>query len=369
MAISAYTGLPGSGKSYSIFEHVILPALKAGREVWTNIPFDTEALSAEYDYCPVLFDIDDINNNDRWFSDVLPKGVICVIDEVWRLWPSGLKANNAKADHLEFIAEHRHLVGEAGNSTEIILATQDLSQIAAFARNLVDKTYRMTKLDAVGQNNRFRIDIYQGPATGPNPPKSSLLDQRYGSYKPDVYRYYKSQTKSDIETIGDESRTDNRHNLLTGNWLKYSIAAIVLGVIFVLWAASSVIDYYSDPDPEPSQTANPLPGANSVYPGQTLPLPEPEVENTVVDVIAGRTAYIAFNNGHDPYEYVIAVTDSGQRFRLTFADLDYLGYQLTPINECLVVLEVGKKKYQITCQHQEKRDLINFNMGGNSEST
>ncbi|MDO3651318.1 zonular occludens toxin domain-containing protein, partial [Nocardia mangyaensis] len=159
MAITAYTGLPGSGKSYSIFEHVILPSLKAQRDVWTNIPCDTEKLTNQFGYAPTVFDSGDLADNPKWFSEVLPQGVVCVLDEAWRLWPSGLKANNANPDHLEFIAEHRHLVGESGRSTEIVLATQDLTQIAVFARNLVDKTYRMTKLDAVGQSKRFRIDI------------------------------------------------------------------------------------------------------------------------------------------------------------------------------------------------------------------
>ena len=39
--ITAYVGLPGSGKSYGVCEQVILPALAKGRPVFTNIPFDT----------------------------------------------------------------------------------------------------------------------------------------------------------------------------------------------------------------------------------------------------------------------------------------------------------------------------------------
>ena len=37
MAINAYTGLMGSGKSYEVVENVILPALAAGRRVVTNV--------------------------------------------------------------------------------------------------------------------------------------------------------------------------------------------------------------------------------------------------------------------------------------------------------------------------------------------
>ena len=38
MAIDAYTGLPRSGKSYSVVKNVILPSLRQKRHVYTNIP-------------------------------------------------------------------------------------------------------------------------------------------------------------------------------------------------------------------------------------------------------------------------------------------------------------------------------------------
>ncbi|MCU7813401.1 MAG: hypothetical protein KZQ77_19520, partial [Candidatus Thiodiazotropha sp. (ex Notomyrtea botanica)] len=47
MAIVTYVGLPGSGKSYSVVEHVILPALKNNRTVCTNIPLNKEQLSTD----------------------------------------------------------------------------------------------------------------------------------------------------------------------------------------------------------------------------------------------------------------------------------------------------------------------------------
>lgn len=37
MAISVYTGRPGSGKSYEVVKNVILPAFKTGRRIVTNI--------------------------------------------------------------------------------------------------------------------------------------------------------------------------------------------------------------------------------------------------------------------------------------------------------------------------------------------
>ncbi|ENT7525242.1 TPA: zonular occludens toxin domain-containing protein, partial [Escherichia coli] len=49
MAISAYVGVPGSGKTYEVVCNVIIPAVSSGRRVVTNI----YGLNADkiYDYC------------------------------------------------------------------------------------------------------------------------------------------------------------------------------------------------------------------------------------------------------------------------------------------------------------------------------
>ncbi len=196
MAITAYTGLPGSGKSYGVFQNVIIPALNQGREVWTNIPFDEQKVVEQFGYQPCRFDIEDIKDNPNWFDEVFPPGAIIVIDEVWRLWSSGMKANQIPEGYKSFLAEHRHRVGLNGLSTEVVLVCQDLAQLAYFARTLVDTTFRSVKLDTVGAKNNFRIDIYQGAVTGPRPPEKLLLRKTFGSYKPEVYELYKSHTMS-----------------------------------------------------------------------------------------------------------------------------------------------------------------------------
>lgn len=49
MAISAYVGIPGSGKSYEVVASVIIPACIAGRRIVSNIyGLATQSI---YDYC------------------------------------------------------------------------------------------------------------------------------------------------------------------------------------------------------------------------------------------------------------------------------------------------------------------------------
>ena len=227
MAIDAYTGLPRSGKSYSVVKNVILPSLREGRHVYTNIPL-TEKLKDEFPGQVHQLDA-------KWFSDpnlvdTFPNGAVVILDELWRRWPSGLKANNVNFKDKEFLAEHGHLVDENGNTTRVVLVSQDLSQIAAFARDLVSVTYRSTKLDAVGAESRFRVDIYQGAVTGQRPPKSQLLRSTYDKYESQFYDYYKSSTKSMTGEVGDESRADKRSNI----WTSKAFIGMLIGSVFMI---------------------------------------------------------------------------------------------------------------------------------------
>jgi zona occludens toxin len=108
MSIVAYTGLPGSGKSYGVVEHVIVPALVEGRAVYTNIPLNELEI---FKYLQTKgmnrinihpFSIDDAKEKEGYMAGI-PGGAVIVIDEIWRLWPSGMKANGAKEDHKSFV--------------------------------------------------------------------------------------------------------------------------------------------------------------------------------------------------------------------------------------------------------------------------
>ncbi|MCT7418665.1 zonular occludens toxin domain-containing protein [Pseudomonas aeruginosa] len=48
MAIDAYVGKPGHGKSYGVVEHVIIPSLKQDRHVVTNIPLEVDMLLMDF---------------------------------------------------------------------------------------------------------------------------------------------------------------------------------------------------------------------------------------------------------------------------------------------------------------------------------
>jgi zona occludens toxin len=237
MAIEAYVGLPGHGKSYGVVEHVIIPSIKEGRHVVTNIPLQCDDLIADFGGPGAQI----TQLPEDWFEredmgDFIPPGSVAVLDELWRRWPAGLKANNALLADKSLLAEHRHRVDDKGRSMRIVLVTQDLSQIASWVRILVEQTYKMTKLTAIGSTKKFRVDIYLGAPTGQNIPKSRLIRQTFGQYRKEIYRYYSSATQSATGNVGDESKADKRGTIWRSPLIIFSIVGpLTLGPLLVWW--------------------------------------------------------------------------------------------------------------------------------------
>jgi zona occludens toxin len=356
MAIDAYVGLPGSGKSYGVVENVIVPMLKEGRQVWTNIPCNAEAM---LDFCgsvPMQFHIDDIIEDPNWFFDVLPLGAVVVIDELWRLWPNGLKATQVNPKHKEFLAEHRHMVSEDGFSTQIVLVTQDLSQVSMFARSLVENTYRAVKLNMIGKSNRYRLDVYQGNVTGANPPQRLRLRQLFGKYKKPIFALYQSHTKSKSSGGGAlEEKADSRGNILKGFFFKAAGVFVLVASLFIYWGVGNVSAMYSsDDDKAVKHQSTAMQSSRAVSVKRYEPKKEPPLKESEI--------YIKFNMGSGgSRKYIFSVSDSKSYFDIDPHGLKKLGYRVVMFNECLVRIEFGDTSRLIACK-KEKESFLNLNL-------
>lgn len=332
MAIDAYVGLPGHGKSYGVTEHVIIPSLKEGRHVVTNIPMEREEVLADLGAPGAQL----TQLPEDWFeradmADLCPSGCVLVLDELWRRWPAGLKANQASLADKSLLAEHRHRVDEQGRSMRVVLVTQDLSQLAAWVRILIEQTYKMTKLTAIGSNKKFRVDIYRGAPTGQNIPKKDLVRQTFGQYKPEVYKYYKSATQSATGNVGDESKADGRGNIFKSPLM---IASIVLPIFLVPLGIWYVVGLFSTgfgqvekaeataPKLNTMQISNPLPDAIPPVQAATQQQPEqpvnpPPPKMSEVWQVAGsmtRGADQADKTQHWGRDFVILRSIAGLRY-------------------------------------------------------
>ncbi|ARB30470.1 zonular occludens toxin domain-containing protein [Pseudomonas tolaasii] len=231
MAIHAYVGKPGHGKSYGVVEHVVIPSLKQDRHVVTNIPLSIDDLLSTYGGKVTQLPSDWYELDD--LSSIIPPGSVAIIDECWRRWPSGQNSNHANKIDQKLLAEHRHRVDDKNNSMRVVLVTQDLAQISSWVRVLIETTYRIRKLS----KKTFKVDIYTGAVTGDSPSKTKLVRTTAGTFKRDVYSFYKSATQSVSGSVGDESAADGRASIFRsfGLWslIIFFVVCISLGIFGV----------------------------------------------------------------------------------------------------------------------------------------
>ncbi|NAZ17934.1 hypothetical protein GT020_18035 [Glutamicibacter soli] len=237
-------------------EYVIIPALTKGRHVVTNIPLEEELLVQVYGGKITQLPLDALDHPD--LADLLPNGCVAVLDEVWRRWPSGQKANQASHADLRILKEHRHRVDADGNAMQVVLVTQDPSDLASWVRKLIAHSFMMKKLDTIGAAKRFSIQVFEGCHTG-TPPKRFQVREAVGTYRPEIYRFYRSATQSQSSdlSVGDERAMDKRANVWTSGGMITILAFVPLALIGGLWLGYDYVSSKLQPADEVVQVQQP----------------------------------------------------------------------------------------------------------------
>jgi len=234
MAISAIAGKQGHGKSYSAVQSVILPACAEGRPVITNIPLKIDLIYADYPKAQIYqVELTDKIANDPEFWKFIP-GALVVLDELWKMWPTGLPATKIPLCQMEFIREHRHRTDEKGRWQDICLVTQSLDDLCSHITKTVETTIICDQLQDLGATNTFVRSYYKGAQLKLKVPKSvePITNERL-KYDPAIYKYYKSATKAvnDSAAIGGEKVVNKT---IFKGW-KFKAAAGILASIAVFF--------------------------------------------------------------------------------------------------------------------------------------
>lgn len=239
MAIIAYTGVMGSGKTYEAVSTAALNALRSGRRVVTNISgFNYEAIR---DYLGPLKDGSHLEP-DRvlvipssriaqpyFFYDpevshesVVRPGDLVLVDEVWAFWGAGQKLS---AEHQKFFRMHRHYTEKGtGTSCDLCIQIQDLSSLHRFIRGVLESTYKFTKMKTLGLSSRYRVEVYEGNKQT----RATLVSVAVKKYDPRIFPLYKSYDGA----VGKEKTVDDRQNLFRNKWFVGSMLAGVVGLVW-----------------------------------------------------------------------------------------------------------------------------------------
>lgn len=248
MPINTYTGLMGSGKSYECVSSVIVPAVKAGRRVVTNVDgIDSDAIRA---YCQDKFSVPleklgevvHCTNEDVSKASFLPHGenvdtfcqsgdIIC-IDEAWRFWGTDCKLLQ---EHKIFFREHRHFVHpDTKVCCDLVLMVQDITDLHRTLRVVVEVSFRTTKIKTLGWQKTYRVEMWEGYKLT-NKGRVSVENKRYDD---EIFPLYSSY----VGGTGKELQVDSRQNVLRNPklWL------IAVGVVLMFgWGVYTIMGFFN----------------------------------------------------------------------------------------------------------------------------
>lgn len=161
--IYAVCGTPGSFKSCYCVEKFILPALRKGRTVYTNI----EGLNPLY--IATFFELDPVEVDDhlrilgrvyendgtyhedtdkiRKFYEDLPPNALVIIDEAQNYFSSRDFKEKFSSDLIPWLTKHRHL----GN--DVVWVTQNLESVDITFRRNTHLTYALRRAENIGLKN------------------------------------------------------------------------------------------------------------------------------------------------------------------------------------------------------------------------
>ena len=192
--IETYYGKIGDGKTYHVMLRSILPALRAGRRLYTNV--DGLQLDLIADHIGVergslmvsqwrtakeireamTLDVDDVDGR----SLKIDRKSLCVIDEAQLVWDAREFKKTGK-DSNTFFEMHRHF------GLDIVLVTQSPARMDKAIRELSGMFYQVKNMGFLSKflGGQYMVNARQKI----NDP---IVYSDRGSFKPDVFRLYRS---------------------------------------------------------------------------------------------------------------------------------------------------------------------------------
>jgi hypothetical protein len=167
----------------------------------------------------------------------------------------------------------------------------------------------------------------------------------FASYKPEIYRWYTSQTMSDSTSHGDESTSDTRNNILNSPFFKYGLPALAIVVLFIVYQGYLAISaMYGD---APDQG---IVDQGKVDQGM-IAVPTVAAEPGTKPFYAGMIANIAYTTGSKPFQSFTLVFESNEgSATLQDTNLGLMGYTWIAFDPCYGQLTRAGDTLHVYCK-------------------
>jgi zona occludens toxin len=253
MSIFFLEGIPGAGKSYeSVLRH-LLPALKAGRAVVTNVAgIDLDKIKIYLGLSTLSLTYIDIDTPVREAVDsyldrcaemnrpatqaqqmtiaatvaqeiiqsTLKKDALYILDEIQNYY--GSSSSSLPPKSTRFFSEHRH------QGLDIVLMGQNHRDVHDLIKHRIEILTRLEKLSFLGLSNSYKWVNYTFSGFKPN--KIGSGTERYDKK---IYSLYQSH---DGDTKNKSLYKDARNNLFQQPMFKFGMPlALILLVVFSVY--------------------------------------------------------------------------------------------------------------------------------------
>lgn len=202
--IYAVCGSPGSYKSVHVLEKYIIPALKKGRQVYTNIEnISAIHIATYFDLSPIDVDSnlhilgrvyledgtwkEDIDQVRKFYEHV-PNNALIVIDEAQNYYSSRDFKEQYSKDVINYLTRHRHF------GHDVIYITQAIESVDITFRRNTQITYLLKRAEHVGLKKLAIIYVYDRFDLERKP-----LARLTYSPNPSCFACYSSYEGSDVE--------------------------------------------------------------------------------------------------------------------------------------------------------------------------
>ncbi len=380
MAIKIHHGPNGSYKTSGAIQDDLIPALKSGRHIITNVRGLTrERVFSVFPELPSTVEIDNLDLEDlddlekmRTFPQWAPRGAFIIFDETqliflksWREtdlrkfdFPGGsvaAKEADRPMNWLDGWTRHRHW------NWDIILTTPNIGYIRDDIRLTAEKAYLHSNLAVIGIKGRYKES--QHAATDNKPAVKGALVSIKKINKRTFSLYESTSTGNVSDTIAGKSLFRDPKVLLL-----LALPAIVFGN-FILGDGFSFSNRGADPEPVSQSvavdSANRA-GGDQVHTGsvgrptsipvsgqqgyQSAALEHPFQGHTVFI----RAALFGHQDNMRSYLFEI-VSPSGERFQINSRQIVQSGYQLSETADCSVRLTFNDWSSYAVCAGAAQR--------------
>ncbi|NUW72489.1 assembly protein [Vibrio mediterranei] len=362
--INLIMGRPGGGKSYEAVVYHVLPNIKDGRKVITNLPLNMEALIAVFgekvsELIEVKsFDLHDYGNDNRPFSspndykdewrNERGQAPLYIIDEAHMIL-----GNQAKKDLLEFYSMHRHF------GIDITLLTQSDRKLHRDIRDMIEIVYRCIKNTALGSNKTYTKKVKMGL-------RGDVVNTEQRTYEKQYFKLYQSHTASN-SAVSEAQAKDVRPL-----WRSKMACALY---VFIILSVVGLVNVFSQ-DSLLGSPATPTESIQTIESTQvSTEVQEPEFyEHPLGDfnfLVTGFSESLVYvSNQIDPSkslrEYYFQLSQGDYQMNVTTGQLRSLGYQVEPINDCFARIRFQKFEQLVTCASKQKQVIEEFNPVANA---